>query len=92
MSTATPESLSQLAGLQSAQEQRSAALLQSTPTLGRAIESHVLPFVLDPSRGTLDAEAERTLAAIEKHAAAIAIKSLISLAKVNEIDHLGGGP
>ena len=43
------------------------------------------------SRGTLDTEAERTLAAIEKHAAAIAIKSLISLAKVNEIDHLGGG-
>ena len=91
MSTATPESLSQLAEAQSAQEQRSAALLQSTPTLRREIESHVLPFVLDPSRGTLDAEAERTLAAIEKHAAAIAIKSLISLAKVNEIDHLGGG-
>ncbi len=31
------------------------------------------------------------LAALEKTAATIAIESLISLAKVNDIDHLGGG-
>ena len=91
MSTVRPDSLSQLAGLQSAQEKRTAALLKSTPTLGASIESHVLPFSLDPSTGSLSPDADRTLAALEKHAAAIAIKSLISLAKVNEIDHLGGG-
>jgi transketolase N-terminal domain/subunit len=56
-----------------------------------AIESRVLPFVLDPSKGSLSPEADKTLAALEKNAAGIAIKSLMSLAKVNEIDHLGGG-
>jgi transketolase N-terminal domain/subunit len=91
MSTVRPDSLSQLAGLQAAQEQRSAALLKATPTLGMAIESHVLPFALDPSKDSLAPEADKTLAALEKHAAAVATKSLISLAKVNEIDHLGGG-
>jgi transketolase N-terminal domain/subunit/transketolase C-terminal domain/subunit len=91
MSTARSKSLSQLAGLQAAQEQRSNALLKSTPTLGDTIESKVLPFSLDPLRGTLNAESETTLAALEKHAASVAIKSLISLAKANDIDHLGGG-
>src|SRR5213075_1408078 len=32
-----------------------------------------------------------TLAALEKTAVRIAVESLISLAKVNDIDHLGGG-
>ena len=91
MSTVRSESLSQLAGLQAAQEERTNALLKSTPTLGSAIESNVLPFVLDPSQGSLNAETETTLTALEKQAAAIAIKSLVSLAKAGDIDHLGGG-
>src|SRR4030095_804215 len=91
MSIVRSESLSQLTGLHAAQEERTNALLKSTPTLGPAIESSVLPFVLDPSQGSLDAEAETTLAALEKQAATIAIKSLISLAKAGDIDHLGGG-
>src|SRR5262245_33980168 len=91
MSTSRSESLSQLTEQQSAQEQRSAALLKSTPTLGSVIESKVLPFTLDPSKGSLSAEGGRTLAALEKHAATVAIKSLISLAKAGDIDHLGGG-
>jgi len=91
MSTSRSESLSQLAGQQSAQEQRSAALLKSTPTLGSTIESKVLPFTLDPSKESLSPESNRTLAALEKQAAIVAIKSLISLAKAGDIDHLGGG-
>jgi transketolase N-terminal domain/subunit len=91
MSTVRSESLSPLTGLQAAQEERTNALLKSTPTLGAAIESNVLPFVLDPSQGSLNAESETTLAALEKVAASIAIKSLVSLAKAGDIDHLGGG-
>ena len=91
MTTARSESLSQLSGLQAAQEERTNALLKSTPTLGRTIESKVLPFTLDPLRGAWSGETETTLSALEKRGAEIAIKSLISLAKANDIDHLGGG-
>ena len=91
MSIVRSESLSPLARLHAALEERTNALLKSTPTLGSAIESNVVPFFLDPSQGSLDSTAETTLAALEKQAAAIAIKSLISLAKVGDIDHLGGG-
>ena len=91
MSTTRSESLSQLAGLETAQAQRSAALLKSTPTLGEVIQSTVLPFSIDPLKGSLTLGDEKTLSALEKHAAEIAIKSLISLAKANDIDHLGGG-
>ena len=91
MSITRSESLSQLSGLQAAQKERTNALLKSTPSLGETIESRVLPFTLDPLHGTLSAESATALAAIEKQAATIAIKSLISLARVNDIDHLGGG-
>jgi transketolase N-terminal domain/subunit/transketolase C-terminal domain/subunit len=91
MSTARSESLSPLAGLETAQEQRNRALLKSTPTLGESIRSTVIPFILDPSKGSMTPDAAKALAALEKQAARIAIKSLISLAKANDIDHLGGG-
>src|SRR5262245_37613492 len=91
MSTAKSESVSPLSELEALQEQRTSALLKATPTLGTTIESHVLAFTLDPLRGTLTPENERALAALEKHAAGIAIRSLISLAKAGDIDHLGGG-
>src|SRR5688572_9433031 len=91
MTTARSESLSQLAGLQAAQEERTNALLKATPTLGRTIESKVLPFTLDPLQGAWSAETDTALGALEKRGAEIAIKSLISLAKANDIDHLGGG-
>src|SRR5512145_2694661 len=91
MSTARSESLSTLAGLEAAQEERTRALLGATPTLGESIQSRVLPFALDPSKGSLTPDAARILAALEKQAAGIAIRSLISLARANDIDHLGGG-
>src|SRR5262245_33615599 len=73
------------------QNQRNAALLADTPLAADRIESHVLPFALDLGADRLSHEQDVTLSAIEKTAAAIAIKSLISLAKAGDIDHLGGG-
>ncbi len=73
------------------QEARNAALLGHTPHLAQRIESKVLPFTLDFNKPDLTAEDETALGALEKTAARTAIESLVSLAKVNDIDHLGGG-
>ena len=73
------------------QQARNAALLADTPTMGDRVRSEVLPLALDLAAGTLSAEQQHTLAALEKTAATIAIESLISMAKINDIDHLGGG-
>ena len=51
----------------------------------------MLPFALDLKAPALSDDADLALAALEKTAATIAIESLVSLAKVNDIDHLGGG-
>src|SRR6185436_5948920 len=80
-----------LARLTTAQDRRNATLLADTPLMAARVESHVLPFELDLSARTLSGELDHTLAALEKTAATIAIKSLISLAKAGDIDHLGGG-
>ncbi len=80
-----------LARSAAAQDRRNAALLADTPLLRERVESHVLPFHVDLSSRSLTSELDHTLAALEKTAAAIAIKSLISLAKAGDIDHLGGG-
>jgi len=74
-----------------AQQARNAALLADTPTLGETVRSEVLPFALDLASGTLTGAQDLALAALEKTAARIAIESLISMAKINDIDHLGGG-
>ena len=55
------------------------------------VRSEVLPFALDLRAGALSDAQNAALAALEKTAATIAIESLISLAKINDIDHLGGG-
>ena len=73
------------------QSARNHQLLKQTPTLGGEMRSEVLPFKVDLKASALPDDAERALAALEKTAARIAIESLISLAKVNDIDHLGGG-
>jgi transketolase N-terminal domain/subunit/transketolase C-terminal domain/subunit len=80
-----------LARLTREQADRNAALLRNTPTLGREVRSDVLPFALDLTRAGVGPEANTTLAALEKTAATIAIESLVSLGRVNDIDHLGGG-
>lgn len=73
------------------QHARNTALLQHTPTMGDAVRSEVLPFTIDLGAATLSDAQHHALGALEKTAARIAIESLISLAKVNDIDHLGGG-
>jgi transketolase len=59
--------------------------------MGTSIESRVLPFAIDPLIDKFTPATAITLAALEKRAATIAIRSLISLAKAGDIDHLGGG-
>src|SRR4029453_18019867 len=73
------------------QSRRNAALLAETPLLRERIESHVLPFAWDLKSGHLPTDEALQLGALEKVAATIAIKSLISLAKAGDLDHLGGG-
>jgi transketolase N-terminal domain/subunit/transketolase C-terminal domain/subunit len=80
-----------LARLAEEQNRRNAALVADTPLAGQRIESHVLPFALDLDADTLAADQDVLLSALEKTAATLAIKSLISLAKAGDIDHLGGG-
>jgi transketolase N-terminal domain/subunit/transketolase C-terminal domain/subunit len=85
------ETLSPLSALDAAQGERTDALLKATPTLGASVESKVLPFAFDPLIDSFSSATDTTLAALEKRAASIAIRSLISLAKAGDIDHLGGG-
>ena len=73
------------------QQERNTALLQQTPTLRDAMRSEVLPFAVDLNAASLTDAQGHALAALEKVAARIAIESLVSLATVNDIDHLGGG-
>lgn len=73
------------------QQTRNAVLLADTPTMGGHVRSEVLPFALDLASGTLTDAQDHALAALEKTAARIAIESMISMAKINDIDHLGGG-
>src|SRR5437762_666973 len=80
-----------LASLTTEQDARNGALLDRTTYCGPRFESRVLPFTLDLATGSLGADDELTLAGLEKEAARTAIESLASLAKANDIDHLGGG-
>src|SRR5690349_5227196 len=50
-----------------------------------------MPHAADLDAASLPEGQGHALGALGKTAAAIAIESLISLAKVNDIDHLGGG-
>jgi len=80
-----------LATLTTEQDARNASLLRDTQYCGPRFESKVLPFTLDLANGSWQTEHDETLGALEKIAARTAIESLASLAKVNDIDHLGGG-
>src|SRR4051812_21608002 len=88
MSTTTFDSLGALTADQDA---RNKALLSATPYVGPRFESSVLPLTLDLSSGSFGAEQDEAFGALEKEGARIAIEALASLAKVNDLDHLGGG-
>ena len=74
-----------------AQKQRNQALLAGSNYLKGTVESQVLPFQLDLTADKLSDAQITTLNALEKKAAATALGSLASLAKIGELDHLGGG-
>ncbi len=74
-----------------AQKTRNQKLLADTPFVGESFTSNVLPFRVDLTAGDLSKSQIDALVGLEKRAARIAIESLVSLAKVNDIDHLGGG-
>lgn len=73
------------------QVSRNQSLLAASTYLKGTVESQVLPFQLDLSADALTPEQTATLNALEKRAAATALGSLASLAKIGELDHLGGG-
>jgi len=91
MDAMTTGLLHPLETLAAAQSRRNAALLAATPLMGERVTSSVLPFRLDPASAALDPAAGAALSALEKTAGSIAIRSLASLARAGDIDHLGGG-
>ena len=82
-------------GLQAAssgQHERNRALLGEVRYLGEQVESMVLPLHIDiASVEALDAGLIQSLEGLQIEAAETAIRSLGSLAQINELDHLGGG-
>ncbi len=67
-------------------------LLSASQYLGPSFDSEVIPLHFDISKYSgLTEDDVFTLEALEIEAASIAIRSLASLSKINELDHLGGG-
>lgn len=89
--TSKVKDINPLARAAAGQDARNAQLLRDTPLLGAEIRSDVLPVTLDLKKDSFGKEVDVLFSALEKTAATIAIESLVSLAKVNDIDHLGGG-
>ena len=76
----------------SAQQQRNQKLLAASTYLREQVTSKVLPLHFDLAAQPALAPADvARLQAVEIEAARIAIRSLASLAKIGELDHLGGG-
>lgn len=74
-----------------AQQQRNRDLIEHSQYMRSRVESKVLPFSIDiVSTESLDRSRVLTLKAIETEAARVALRTLASLAKINELDHLGG--
>lgn len=75
-----------------AQEQRNQRLLEDSTLMRDRIVSKVVPLHLDIGAHETLSNREATLfEALEIEAAHTAIRSLASLATINEVDHLGGG-
>jgi transketolase N-terminal domain/subunit/transketolase C-terminal domain/subunit len=74
------------------QKRRNNRLLQKTEFLGTRVRSKVLPLQVDiVSDKSLNKSQVDGLQGLQKEAARTAIRSLGSLAKLGELDHLGGG-
>lgn len=74
------------------QEQRNRRLLEESLFMREQISSKVLPFHIDIGAHEAISGNEATLfEALEIQTARTAVRSLASLATINEVDHLGGG-
>ena len=75
-----------------AQTQRNDALMEGACYTGNSFTSNVLPFRIDLDKeGGLSNSDAVAFEALQRRAARIAIESVGELAKLNEVDHLGGG-
>jgi transketolase len=84
--------MSTLAAQWADQQARNADLLDQSHYLSSEIVSSTLPFTIDiANTETLSDSQVASLQALEIEAARTAISSLATLAKINELDHLGGG-
>jgi transketolase len=76
----------------SAQASRNEKLIRQSRYMRPRVESSVLPLRVDlAGASALSADQVHAIEALQVEAARIAIQSLASLAKINELDHLGGG-
>ena len=77
---------------ESGQKRRNDRLLKGVAHLGKRVKSEVLPLTVDiATQRTLSREHVAALESLQIDAAGTAIESLASLARINELDHLGGG-
>lgn len=75
----------------SAQQKRNAALIANSTYMRDSFTSQALPLTVDiATTADLDGATLDALEALERQAARIAIKSLVTLGKLGEVDHLGG--
>jgi len=75
-----------------AQQQRNKDLIAGSVYMRDEVVSHVVPLHIDIGRTpALGRDEQVALQALEIESARTAIASLASLAKINELDHLGGG-
>ena len=74
------------------QEEANSALIAGSVYMGNKVNSEILPLSIDIREiENLDDEQTAVLEALQIESAAVAIRSLASLAEINELDHLGGG-
>lgn len=74
-----------------AQQARNAQLLDASVCLADEVVSHELPFHIDlATTGQISEKEKYLLRAMEVAGARVALRTLASLAKINELDHLGG--
>jgi len=74
------------------QQARNAFLVEKSTYMREKVESTVLDLGIRlASQEVLTEQQDQLLLAIEKESARIALSTLASLAKINELDHLGGG-
>lgn len=73
------------------QTARNHALIDGSKYMRPEVESSVLPFTIDLKAESMSDDQLHVITALGKDAATTALKTLASLAKINELDHLGGG-